>query len=103
MAEPATDEQISAWLGDHRSWSYDAERRVIRRTFAFADFTAAFAFMTAVAIRAQERNHHPDWSNSYHRVEVELTTHDAGAVTANDLDLAGVMDEWAARCGAERD
>ncbi len=101
MADPVTDEQISAWLGDHRSWSYDAGRRVIQRTFAFADFVAAFGFMTVVAIRAQELNHHPDWSNAYNSVEVQLTTHSADAVTENDLELAGFMDEWAVRAGAK--
>ncbi len=103
MADPASDDQIRSWLGDHRAWSYDGERRVLHRRFAFADFTTAFAFMTAVAIRAQELNHHPDWSNAYHRVDVELTTHDADAVTASDLELAAFMDEWAERCGAKGD
>jgi 4a-hydroxytetrahydrobiopterin dehydratase len=96
-------ERISAWLDEHGSWAYDGERRVLKRTFTFADFVAAFGFMTVVAIRAQELNHHPDWSNAYHRVDVELTTHSADAVTENDLELAAFMDEWAARCGVKRE
>jgi 4a-hydroxytetrahydrobiopterin dehydratase len=98
--EALSPEQVSAWVDEHRAWSYD-ERRVLRRTFTFADFVAAFGFMTVVAIRAQELNHHPDWSNAYHRVEVELTTHSADAVTENDLELAAFMDEWAERCGVK--
>lgn len=99
--EALSPEQVSAWVDEHRAWSYDDERRVLRRTFTFADFVAAFGFMTVVAIRAQELNHHPDWSNAYHRVEVELTTHSADAVTENDFELAAFMDEWAERCGVK--
>lgn len=99
MADRASDEQLAAWIADHPAWTYDAERRVVARTFAFGDFVAAFGFMTVVAIRAQELNHHPDWSNSYNTVDVELTTHSAGAVTENDLALATFMDEWAGRHG----
>lgn len=101
MADPASDKQIQAWLGDHGAWSYDAERKVLERIFKFADFVEAFGFMTVVAIRAQALNHHPDWSNSYDTVDVELTTHDADAVTENDFELAAFMDEWAAKHGAE--
>jgi 4a-hydroxytetrahydrobiopterin dehydratase len=101
MADPASDEQLAAWIGDHPAWTYDAERRVLSRKLAFADFVAAFGFMTVVAIRAQELNHHPDWSNAYNAVEVELTTHSAEAVTENDFALGSFMDEWAGRHGAK--
>lgn len=101
MPHPVSDEQITAWLTSHPGWSYDAEASVLSRRFVFADFVAAFGFMTVIAIRAQERNHHPDWSNAYNAVEVELTTHSADAVTGNDLELAAFMDEWAERTGVE--
>ncbi len=102
MADPVSDEQISSWLqAHHPSWSYDGEGRRLQRTFRFSDFVSAFGFMTAVAIRAQEQNHHPDWSNGYNVVEVALTTHSAGAVTENDFALAAFMDEWADRLGVE--
>lgn len=102
MVDPVSDEQISGRLrARHPSWSYDDEVRRIQRTFRFVDFVSAFGFMTAVAIRAQELNHHPDWSNAYNVVEVALTTHSAGAVTENDLALATFMDEWAERLGVE--
>lgn len=102
MAESEiTDEQITAWRARHPAWAYDAATRVLSRRFVFADFVAAFGFMTVVAIRAQELNHHPDWSNAYNAVEVELTTDSADAVTERDLELAAFMDEWAARTGVE--
>lgn len=71
------------------------EREAIVRTYRFADFNAAFGFMTRVAIRAEQLDHHPEWFNVYNRVEVVLTTHDAGGVTELDVTLATFMDEVA--------
>lgn len=82
-------------------WSVDAgEGDAITRTFRFADFNAAFGFMTRVALMADKRDHHPEWFNVYDRVEVRLTTHDAGGVTDRDVDLARFMDAVATECGA---
>lgn len=64
----------------------------LRRTFTFADFAEAFAFMGRVAAEAERLDHHPDWSNSWNRVEVELVSHDVGAVTRRDLELAAAID-----------
>ncbi|NQY56924.1 MAG: 4a-hydroxytetrahydrobiopterin dehydratase [Ilumatobacteraceae bacterium] len=62
--------------------------------FRFADFSEAFAFMVRVAMIAEQRNHHPEWSNVYNRVAITLTTHDAGStVTANDWDMAAAIDD----------
>lgn len=61
------------------------------REFRFADFAQAFAFMTRVAALAERLHHHPDWSNAYNRVTVELVTHDAGGLTALDIELARQM------------
>ncbi len=67
---------------------------MLRREFVFADFTEAFAFMTRVAFVAERLGHHPDWSNSYNRVVIRLTTHDAGSVvTDNDRAMAAAIDE----------
>ncbi|WP_196260239.1 4a-hydroxytetrahydrobiopterin dehydratase [Pelagibacterium limicola] len=60
----------------------------IVRAFKFKDFSAAFGFMSRVALLAEAANHHPDWSNSYNRVDIALSTHDAGGITQKDLDLA---------------
>ena len=73
-------------------WTYDPERRAIARSFRFADFSEAFAFMTRVALAAERADHHPDWSNSWNRVEIALTTHSAGGVTRRDLELAEAID-----------
>ena len=65
----------------------------LHREVELADFSEAFAFMTRVALLAESRNHHPDWSNSWNKVEITLTTHDAGAtVTDNDRDMAAAID-----------
>jgi 4a-hydroxytetrahydrobiopterin dehydratase len=66
----------------------------LRRHFEFDDFNAAFAFMTRVALLAEKRNHHPDWSNSWNKVDITLTTHDAGStVTDNDRQFAAAIDQ----------
>ncbi len=72
----------------------------LHRELRFADFTRAFGFMAAVATVAQAMDHHPDWSNSYSTVTVDLVTHDAGGVTSLDVDLARRMSELAADLGA---
>ena len=71
------------------------DRDAICRTFRFADFNAAFGFMTRVALKADKLDHHPEWANVYNRVEVTLTTHDAGGVTGLDVEMAHFMDEAA--------
>lgn len=73
-------------------WSEVGGRDAIHKRFVFPDFRAAFAFMTKVAEFAERTDHHPEWSNVYNRVEVELTTHDAGGVTELDVQLALFMD-----------
>ena len=78
-------------------WSIKAgDRDAIEKTFKFADFKSAFAFMSASALKAEQMDHHPEWFNVYNRVEVTLTTHDADGVTALDVELAGYMDKLAA-------
>lgn len=77
------------------------DRPAIVRSLVFADFNAAFGFMTRVALLADKVDHHPEWSNVYNRVEVLLTTHDAGGVTDNDQRMARFIDETAAAMGAK--
>lgn len=79
----------------------DDERPAIARSLTFADFNAAFGFMTRVALLADKVDHHPEWSNVYNRVEVLLTTHDAGGVTRRDTDMARFIDEAAAAMGGK--
>jgi 4a-hydroxytetrahydrobiopterin dehydratase len=73
-------------------WEYDAQARGVRRTMRFADFAEAFGFMTRVAILAEKADHHPEWFNVYNRVEIMLTTHDAGGLSQRDIDLAAAID-----------
>ncbi|PHY12880.1 4a-hydroxytetrahydrobiopterin dehydratase [Caulobacter sp. B11] len=73
-------------------WSAAPDKDAITKTFKFADFNAAFGFMTRVALMADKLDHHPEWFNVYNRVEVLLTTHDADGVTDLDVALARFMD-----------
>jgi 4a-hydroxytetrahydrobiopterin dehydratase len=77
-------------------WSAVPGRDAIAKTFKFKDFRTAFAFMTRVALKAEAMDHHPEWSNVYNRVEITLSTHDSGGVTAWDVELARYIDEAAA-------
>ncbi|MCF6291846.1 MAG: 4a-hydroxytetrahydrobiopterin dehydratase [Robiginitomaculum sp.] len=75
-----------------QGWAVKSDRDAIIKTFNFKDFNFAFAFMTQVAMRAEQMDHHPEWFNVYNRVEVLLSTHDADGVTAKDIELAQFMD-----------
>jgi len=88
-------EDIERALDNLEGWALAEDGKSIRREFNFADFPAAFAFMTHVAFEAEKADHHPDWSNVYNRVDVTLNTHDAGGVTALDIQLAERMNDLA--------
>lgn len=77
------------------AWQEVEGRDAIARQFRFEDFNAAFGFMTRAALIAEKHDHHPEWFNVYNRVEVTLSTHDAGGLTAKDIALARAMDEIA--------
>jgi 4a-hydroxytetrahydrobiopterin dehydratase len=83
-------------LGELYGWNDVKGRDAIAKRFEFADFNRAFAFMTRVALLAEKMDHHPEWSNVYNKVEVTLSTHDAGGVTQKDVDMARAMDGYAA-------
>ena len=93
MAVSKLDDQArGAALDSLPRWEYDSEAQGIRRTLTFADFAEAFGFMTRVAIIAEKADHHPEWFNVYNRVEILLTTHDAGGLSQRDIDLAKAID-----------
>ncbi|MGC6331684.1 4a-hydroxytetrahydrobiopterin dehydratase [Rhizorhabdus sp. FW153] len=73
-------------------WDYDESRDAITRRFTFPDFSAAFAFMTRVALYAEKNDHHPEWSNVWNRVDVLLTTHDAGGLSHRDIAMAEAIE-----------
>lgn len=76
-------------------WTLAPGRDAIVKSFRFKNFSAAFGFMTRVALLAEKMDHHPEWFNVYNRVEVTLSTHDAGGLTQNDIDMAIAMDAYA--------
>src|SRR6185312_5731782 len=80
-------DQIDLALKELDQWTLNSENR-LEREYKFNSFKEAFSFMTRVAFEAESLDHHPDWSNSYNRVRIELTTHDAGGITQKDLELA---------------
>ncbi|MBV8626911.1 MAG: 4a-hydroxytetrahydrobiopterin dehydratase [Paraburkholderia sp.] len=92
MIHKLTSEERSTLLDELHGWQAVAGRDAIQRQFRFADFNEAFGFMTRIAIKAQEMNHHPEWFNVYNKVEITLSTHDAGGVTERDVKLAHFID-----------
>ncbi len=100
MTRPArlTDAEIAERLALLPGWSHVDGR--LRRTFSFHDFSEAFGWMARVALAAEKRDHHPDWTNVYSKVTVDLSTHDAGGVTEKDVELAREMDRLFGERGA---
>ncbi|MCA3237101.1 MAG: 4a-hydroxytetrahydrobiopterin dehydratase [Curvibacter sp.] len=92
---PHTLDAARAALAQLPGWQLEPRRPALVRQFVFSDFSAAFAFMTRVALLAERMNHHPEWFNVYNRVDVALTTHDAGGVTASDVEMARAMNDLA--------
>lgn len=93
MASKLSAEQRTQALRDLDGWNEVQDRDAIARTFRFADFNEAFGFMTRIALKAEQMNHHPEWFNVWNRVDVTLTTHDAGGVTQLDVELAHFMND----------
>lgn len=87
-----TDAERAALTTRLPHWNMVAGRDAIERRFEFRDFSEAWGFMSRVALLAESHNHHPDWSNVWSRVRIELSTHDAGGLTDNDVKLAQAID-----------
>ena len=88
LAGAARNEALAGLEG----WAELPDRDAIAKSFRFADFNAAFAFMTRVALKAEQMDHHPEWFNVYNRVDIVLTSHDVGGLSARDVKLAGFVD-----------
>lgn len=92
MVDKLTAKQREAALKRLNGWVYDEAKDAIHHVFKFKDFSEAFGFMSRVALVAEKSGHHPDWSNSYDSVTITLSTHDAGGLSARDVDLAKAID-----------
>jgi len=87
-----TEAEVAQLLADHPEWALAREGKAMARTFRFKDFSEAWGFMNRVALLAEVQDHHPEWFNVYNRVEVTLTTHDAGGLSARDARMAAAID-----------
>jgi 4a-hydroxytetrahydrobiopterin dehydratase len=96
MARPSrlSDDEIQKKLGSLPEWRREGDKLV--RRFQFGTFVEAFGWMSSAALVAEKLDHHPEWKNVYNKVDVELTTHDAGGITAFDFELATKMNELSA-------
>lgn len=93
--EKLSAQEVEAALAGLEGWTLEDGGAAIARSFRFKNFNEAFGFMSRAALAAEKMDHHPEWSNVYDRVEVRLTTHSAGGLTALDLDLAKKMNRFA--------
>ena len=95
MVDRLDDAARDALLAAHPGWSLDRDGAAITRKLIFADFAEAFGFMTRVALQAEKADHHPEWFNVWNRVDITLTTHDAGGLSQRDVALARLIDGFA--------
>ena len=93
MPDKIDNDVVVERLGEINGWSVDDGK--LSRQFKFANFAEAFGFMTSAAIEAEKMDHHPEWSNVYSKVDVQLVTHSAGGITELDFQLASKMNELA--------
>jgi 4a-hydroxytetrahydrobiopterin dehydratase len=94
-----SDAERTASLADLTGWTLQADRDAIERSIKFKDFSTAWGFMNRVALAAEAADHHPEWFNVYNRVDIVLSTHDAGGLTAKDVALAKKIDDFAKDAG----
>jgi 4a-hydroxytetrahydrobiopterin dehydratase len=95
MSQKLAGDERKAAMARLKGWSEAQGRDAISKKFVFADFNAAFGFMTRAALVAEKFDHHPEWFNVYKTVDVTLSTHDAGGLTEKDIKLAELMDKFA--------
>lgn len=110
MKKTLKSQYIESFVRKNKKWHWRqatdkshkaAPVAVLLRSYRFSDFKTAFGFMTAVALKAEEMNHHPEWFNVYNRLDVTLTTHDAKGITQLDVDLAAFMETLAKKMGGK--
>jgi len=87
-----SEAQRSALVDANPEWTLSREGKAVERTFKFADFNEAWGFMNRVALIAEKSDHHPEWFNVYNRVEITLTTHDAGGLSQRDVEMVAAIE-----------
>lgn len=92
MIQKLQAQELRAALATLPAWTLDEARSAIRRSFVFADFGQAFAFMTRIALASERADHHPEWFNVYNRVDITLSTHDCDGLSQRDIDMARLAD-----------
>ena len=100
MADTLSQTALGEALASLEGWTMSEGGDALERTYRFSDFMTAFGFMGRVAVYADVVDHHPEWFNVYNRVDVTLTSHDAGGVTRRDIAMARFMDRAATKSGA---
>ena len=94
MAKVLSSDVLSKLIDQEAlDWKIIEDGKKIKKTFKFKSFIEAFSFMSKVAIYAEKKDHHPEWSNVYNKVEICLTTHDAGGITEKDVDLINFIEK----------
>ncbi len=96
MVEKLSAEVRARALADLPGWAPAGGRDAIQKPFKFKNFSQAWGFMSRVALAAEAMNHHPEWSNTYNRVDIVLTTHDCGGLSERDVELARIIEELVA-------
>jgi 4a-hydroxytetrahydrobiopterin dehydratase len=87
-----SNNEVAGYLANHlKNWTF--KQTAINRDFKFKTFVDAFSFMTAIALEVEKIDHHPDWTNSYNKVNIDLSTHSEKGITQLDFDLAGKVDQ----------
>ena len=94
MAKVLSSDDLSKLINQEAlDWKIIEDGKKIKKTFKFRSFIEAFSFMSKIAIYAEKKDHHPEWSNVYNKVEICLTTHDAGGITEKDVDLINFIEK----------
>ena len=101
MVEKLNAEKRASFLSEHSEWREVEGQDAVQRTIIFADFGVAFAFMSRVALAAEKADHHPEWFNVYNKVEITMTTHDAGGLSERDVELVKIIDAFASALGGK--
>ncbi len=91
MVSLINSEELNDFLEKNPSWSKN--NKTIKKEFNFENFIEAFGFMSQVALLSEKMNHHPNWQNTYNKVTIELTTHDIGGISTNDIELAEAINK----------